>query len=127
MTIASDVRSILVESIESLPGVVAANIHTYRIPPDDWTDDKPVFLITEIVDNEVGYGNNNPTRLAQQVQIQIYYPLQYTADISQLHLQLKSVMREAGYRCYSGTGLFDTPDEQNQMATLKFNHTKELI
>lgn len=125
MTIAADVRRVLIEAIESLPGVAATNIHTYRIPPDDWTNDKPVFLITEIVDNETGYGNNDPTRLAQQAQVQIYYPLQYVADTSQLHLQLKSIMRKAGYWCYSGTGLFDTPDEKNQMATFKFNYEKE--
>lgn len=125
MTVAADVRRVLIQA--QLPGVATANIHALRIPPNDWSDTQPIILITEIRDDESVYGNDEPNVLTQQAQVQIYYPLQYAADTDQLQLQLKQVMRQAGYRCYSGTGLFDTPDQQSMMTTLKFNHTKEFL
>lgn len=124
MTLAADVRSVLVKSIELLPGVATANIHTYAIPPIDKTDDKPVFLITEISNNETGYGNNEPTDLAQQPQIQIYYPKDYALSMDELETSMSKVMRQAGYLCFSDTGHSMTPDDQQMMVTMKFNHNK---
>ncbi|WP_334427233.1 MULTISPECIES: DUF806 family protein [unclassified Levilactobacillus] len=124
MTLAADVRSVLVESIDKLNGVAAANIHTYAIPPTDKTDDKPVFLITEISNNESRYGNNNPTGLTQQPQIQIYYPKDYVLSMDELEISMKQIMRQAGYLCFSDTGHSMTPDDQQMMVTMKFNHNK---
>lgn len=124
MTLAADVRSVLVEQIDKLNGVAAANIHTYAIPPTDKTDDKPVFLITEISNNESGYGNNEPTDLAQQPQIQIYYPKDYVLSMDELEVSMKKVMRQDGYLCFSDTGHSMTPDDQQMMVTMKFNHNK---
>lgn len=124
MTLAADVRSVLVEQIKKLDGVAAVNIHTYTIPPTDKTDDKPVFLITEIANDEAGYGNNNPTNLAQKPQIQIYYPKDYSLSMDSLESNLKGLMRAAGYYCFSDTGHFMSPDDQQMMVTMKFNHNK---
>ncbi|MCT3589315.1 DUF806 family protein [Levilactobacillus brevis] len=124
MTLAADVRGVLVKSIEQLEGVAAANIHTYVIPPTDMTDDKPVFLITEISNDDAGFGNDSPTRLAQQSQIQIYYPKDYDLSMDDLETTLKQIMRQAGYYCFSGSGREMSPDNQQLMITFKFNHNK---
>lgn len=124
MTLASEIRQVIVNSIEKLPNVSSDQIHTFGIKANDWTDDKPVFLITEISNNESGYGDNEATYLQQQAQVQIYYSKDYVGDMDDLENQLKQVMRSDRYYCFSDNGHILTPDDGQLMATLKFNHKK---
>lgn len=124
MTLASEIRQVIVNSIEKLPNVSSDQIHTFGIKANDWADDKPVFLITEISNNGSGYGDNEATYLQQQAQVQIYYPKDYVGDMDDLENQLKQVMRLARYYCFSDNGHILTPDDGQLMATLKFNHKK---
>lgn len=124
MTLAADMQKVLATNASQLPNVEVNNIHSYNIPINDWTTDKPIFLITEIANNDVEFGDNDPVVRQAQVQIQIYYPKDYSQDMDLLEQNLKNILRTNGWYCFSDTGHFLTPDDNQILVTMKFNQQK---
>ncbi len=120
-TSANELRTVLVAG---LSGVDAQNIHCYMIKTTDWTADRPVILITEISNNDVVFGSDDVLGRQPQTQVQVYYPPDYPGDMDELENNLKTLLRQNGWYCFSDTGHFISPDDQQIMDTMKFNRLK---
>ncbi|ANZ70373.1 DUF806 family protein [Pediococcus claussenii] len=108
-----------------ITGVDSKNVHAFLIPSFDW-DEKPIIQVNEIQSLPSEFGNNDFTSESQKIQIQIYYPKDYSEDMSTTEDSIKAVMNENGYRIYDLGDHIMTPDG-NFLITLKFNYIKEIF
>lgn len=124
MTATATVVALLKNNSDQLTNIASTNIHAYSISAADWTDDAPLILVTDIGRSVSLYGNDNVGRELEEIQIQLYYPANYTGDMDMIESALITVLRANKYYCSSNAGHVMTPDTKNILNTLKFKHTK---
>lgn len=118
MTIAARLKGVL----DKCDGIAPAHVYTFNIDEQDRTYNGPVFLITEIMATDDGFGNDDAVISTKQVQLEIYYPKDYTDDMDALERQIVMYLRGYGYRCFSNPGHIISPDNLQIIATYKFNY-----
>ncbi|MBE1727401.1 DUF806 family protein [Lactobacillus plantarum] len=127
MTSAAFIRSILVSQLDWIPQISADHVHTFFIPESDNSDDALIVVISEIPDDGQSYGNDTPFETTKQVQLQFYYPDEYSEDMDLIENTVKKVLLENRIRCFSDAGHIRSPDSKNITNTLKFKYIKEAI
>lgn len=106
-----------------ITGVDAINIHAFLIPQNDW-DLKPILQVNEITNYPDTFGNNEVIDNDLAIQVQVYYPADYSDDMTATETSIKSAMKSNGYRIYDNGVHTKTPDG-NILITIKFNIKKE--
>lgn len=124
MTATATVVTLLKANIDNLASISATNIHAYNIATNDWADSVPLILVTDIGQSAISYGNDQIGREIEELQVQIYYPADYTGDMETIETALITLLRTNKYYCNSNSGHVMTPDTKNILNTLKFKHTK---
>ena len=124
MTPAAYVYNVLASNLESLPQIEIENVYTFYVD-DNASPDKPLILITETVSMGDDYGNNEVLYSNRRVQIDLYYPKDYTEDMTLIERDLKKLLRKNGIYCYSDAGHILTLDSERITNTLKFNFKME--
>lgn len=124
MTPAAYVYGIIVDNIDSIPGLKSDDIYTFGV--DDSAGSDVIVLITEEPGMGDDYGNDNVLYTNKRIQIDFYYPKDYEEDMNALEQSLKKVLRDNGVYCYSDAGHVLSLDSRNITNTLKFNIKMEV-
>ncbi|MCI1699994.1 DUF806 family protein [Liquorilactobacillus nagelii] len=127
MTPAAYVKSLLDESISTIPELDSGHIHSFFIPSDDNNNNSPIIVVSEIPSGTDEYGNDFPILEQKKVQLEIYYPKDYVGDMSNIESALKNILLNNSIYCFSDAGHVITPDSKNIINTLKFNYNKEVM
>lgn len=122
MTPAGTVTSLLIDSLDKLPGLTEGNICTYSIDNDNVDDTNLIIVVGENAAGDADYGNNDVISTHRRIQIQFYYPKDYQEDMALIEKSVKAFLRTRGYRCYADAGHMITLDTMNILNTLKFNY-----
>ncbi|AGE39588.1 DUF806 family protein [Lactiplantibacillus plantarum] len=127
MTPVAFIKGIIVANINEIPELAVEHIHSFFIPINDTSTDEPIVVISGLPERSQDYGNGIPFQSTKQVQIQFYYPKDYSGDMDAIESGLKQVLLTNDIRCYSDAGQTLTPDSESITNTLKFNYIKEAI
>lgn len=127
MTPTAKVRKILVDNCKDIPYLNPKHIHSFMIKPNDWSKTDCIVRISELPAGSHEYGNAVPINERKDVQVEFYYPTNYTHDMDLTEKTVKSILLAHKIRCYSDAGHVITPDTANIENTLKFNYTEEDI
>lgn len=125
MTPTAKVVSLLKTNIDKLEGLKKEHIHAFMIPPQDNTKTDPIIVVSEAGGGRHDYGNSHPIYERGRLQIEFYYPKNYTKDMQKTEHDVRSFLFDQNYICYSNAGHVMTPDTQNITNTLKFNYITE--
>ena len=125
MTPTSKVVSLLKQNCDKLPGLRPEHIHAFMIKPNDWSKTDCVVRVSELPAGSHEYGNLNPISVRRAVQVEFYYPTNYTKNMGLTEKTVKSFLFAHRIRCESDAGHVITPDNGNIENTLKFNFTEE--
>lgn len=123
MTPTAQVVHLLKQS--NIPGISSGHVHAYMIDPRDWSNTDCILRVSELPAGGHEYGNAVPINEKKAVQIDFYYPREYTNDMDLMEASVKSFLFAHKYRCYSDAGHVITPDSKSITNTLKFNYLKE--
>nr|WP_241259165.1 DUF806 family protein [Ligilactobacillus pobuzihii] len=115
----------MVNKIEQITELSAEHIHTFFIPQNDNPKQDPILIISELSDQDAGYGNGMKFQSEKAVQLQFYYPPDYTGDMQDIESSVERTLLNENIRCYDNAGHVLTPDSQNIINTLKFNYIEE--
>lgn len=124
MTPAAYIYSIIANNISEVPNLSLDNVYTFYID-ENASFDEVLMLITETVSMGDDYGNNEVLYSNRRIQIDLYYPKDYTEDMNLIEQNLKKVLRSNGIYCYSDAGHILTLDSARITNTLKFNFKME--
>lgn len=124
MTPAAYIYSIIANNILEVPNLSLDNVYTFYID-ENASFDEVLMLITETVSMGDDYGNNEVLYSNRRIQIDLYYPKDYTEDMNLIEQNLKKVLRSNGIYCYSDAGHILTLDSARITNTLKFNFKME--
>lgn len=124
MTPAAYIYSIIANNILEVPNLSLDNVYTFYID-ENASFDEVLMLITETVSMGDGYGNNEVLYSNRRIQIDLYYPKDYTEDMTLIERDLKKLLRKNGIYCYSDAGHILTLDSERITNTLKFNFKME--
>lgn len=127
MTPAAKVVTLLKQNVDQLEEIQAKHIHAYMISPQDQTKTEPIIVVQEAPGGRHSYGNGVPIFERRRLQIQFYYPKNYTKDMEAIEHSVRAFLFTKKYICYSNGGHVITPDNQNITNTLKFNYQLEDI
>lgn len=122
MTPTARVVSLLSSNVDVLPGISVEHIHSFAIDRDDDDDKQCIIVVSEIPAGEHDFGNDSVIGTYRRVQIDFYYPKDYTGDMDLTEKSVESFLRNHRIRCYSDAGHVMTPDTENIINTLKFNY-----
>lgn len=107
-----------------MPNLSLDNVYTFYID-ENASFDEVLMLITETVSMGDDYGNNEVLYSNRRIQIDLYYPKDYTEDMTLIERDLKKLLRKNGIYCYSDAGHILTLDSERITNTLKFNFKME--
>lgn len=124
MTPAAYIYSIIANNILEVPDLSLDNVYTFYID-ENASFDEVLMLITETVSMGDDYGNNEVLYSNRRIQIDLYYPKDYTEDMTLIERDLKKLLRKNGIYCYSDAGHILTLDSERITNTLKFNFKME--
>ncbi|GET09021.1 hypothetical protein SY111_16450 [Ligilactobacillus agilis] len=124
MTPAAYIYSIIANNILEVPNLSLDNVYTFYID-ENASFDEVLMLITETVSMGDDYGNNEVLYSNRRIQIDLYYPKDYTEDMTLIERDLKKLLRKNGIYCYSDAGHILTLDSERITNTLKFNFKME--
>lgn len=124
MTPAAYIYSIIANNILEVPNLSLDNVYTFYID-ENASFDEVLMLITETVSMGDDYGNNEVLYSNRRIQIDLYYPKDYTEDMNLIEQNLKKLLRSNGIYCYSDAGHILTLDSARITNTLKFNFKME--
>lgn len=124
MTSAAYIYSIIANNILEVPNLSLDNVYTFYID-ENASFDEVLMLITETVSMGDDYGNNEVLYSNRRIQIDLYYPKDYTEDMTLIERDLKKLLRKNGIYCYSDAGHILTLDSERITNTLKFNFKME--
>lgn len=124
MTPAAYIYSIIANNILEVPNLSLDNVYTFYID-ENANFDEVLMLITETVSMGDDYGNNEVLYSNRRIQIDLYYPKDYTEDMNLIERNLKKLLRSNGIYCYSDAGHILTLDSARITNTLKFNFKME--
>lgn len=127
MTPAAYIKGILTENIEKIKPLSAEHVHAFFIPSDDQTTTDPILVVSEIPDENSDYGNDIPIQKGKRIQVEFYYPKDYSEDMSEIERLVEQLLLNNRIYCFSNAGHILTPDSQNINNTLKFNYKQEVI
>lgn len=124
MTPAAYIYSIIANNILEVPNLSLDNVYTFYID-ENASFNEVLMLITETVSMGDDYGNNEVLYSNRRIQIDLYYPKDYTEDMTLIERDLKKLLRKNGIYCYSDAGHILTLDSERITNTLKFNFKME--
>lgn len=122
MTPTAKVVSLLSDNAKLLPGINEDLIYAFGIEKNDANNDSCIVVVSEIPAGSHEFGNNSVIGTYRRIQIDFYYPRDYTGDMDLTEKSVESFLRAHKIRCYSNAGHVMTPDTQNIINTLKFNY-----
>jgi hypothetical protein len=88
--------------------------------------DKTVVLVTDTANNPSGYGNNDFWRLAQEIEVQIWYSQDFADDPEALEVTLMKAFVHAGWKVAAVRQRTLDPDTQQLMNTFYFSREKNI-
>lgn len=112
-------------NVEQITGLSAEHIHTFFIPQNDNPKRDAILVISELSDPGAEYGNGIKFQTEKAVQLQFYYPPDYTDDMQGIEDSVEHTLLSKNIRCYDNAGHVLTPDSQNIINTLKFRYIEE--
>ncbi|WP_203628322.1 DUF806 family protein [Lacticaseibacillus mingshuiensis] len=87
---------------------------------------KTVVLVTDAGNSPDGYSNNDFWRLAQEVEVQIWYSQQFNSDPETLEVTLMKLFVHAGWQVAAVRQRTLDPDTQQLMNTFYFSREKNI-
>lgn len=127
MTPTAKVISLLEDNIDNLPGLISDNIYAYKIDNDNVDNTNVILVVSENSAGEHSFGNNDVLGTKRIIQVEFYYPFDFSEDMDLIEQSVKSFLRANGYKCYLDAGHVMSPDSENIVNTLKFNFFEEDI
>ena len=127
MTPTAKVISLLEDNIDNLPGLISDNIYAYKIDNDNVDNTHGILVVSENSAGEHSFGNNDVLSTKRIIQVEFYYPFDFSEDMDLIEQSVKSFLRANGYKCYLDAGHVMSPDSENIVNTLKFNFFEEDI
>lgn len=127
MTPTAKVISLLEDNIDNLPGLISDNIYAYKIDNDNVDNTNVILVVSENSAGEHSFGNNDVLCTKRIIQVEFYYPFDFSEDMDLIEQSVKSFLRANGYKCYLDAGHVMSPDSENIVNTLKFNFFEEDI
>ena len=127
MTPTAKVISLLEDNIDNLPGLISDNIYAYKIDNDNVDNTNVILVVSENSAGEHSFGNNDVLSTKRIIQVEFYYPFDFSEDMDLIEQSVKSFLRANGYKCYLDAGHVMSPDSENIVNTLKFNFFEEDI
>lgn len=122
MTPTARVISLLSSNLDKLPGLEEEHIHAFTIGRDDFDNKTCIVVVSEMPAGSHDFGNDTVIGTYRRIQIDFYYPKDYTGDMDLIEKSVKSFLRAHRIRCFSDAGHVMTPDTENIINTLKFNY-----
>lgn len=120
MTPTAKVLSLITSQADSF-GLLPNNICAFMIDNNNVDDHNPIVVVSENAAGSHDFGNGQVLGTFRRVQVQIYYPRDYTGDMALIEKKIKAFLRSQNIYCYADAGHIITPDSQNILNTLKFN------
>lgn len=88
--------------------------------------DKTVVLVTDVANAPSGYGNNDFWRLAQEIEVQIWYSQDFDSDPETLEVKLMKLFVHGDWQVSAVRQRTLDPDTQQLMNTFYFSREKNI-
>lgn len=112
-------------SAASLVGI--DEVYGNNLPQEDVDSlDKTVVLVTDVANAPSGYGNNDFWRLAQEIEVQIWYSQEFANDPEVLEVSLMKLFVHGDWQVATVRQRTLDPDTQQLMNTFYFSREKTI-
>lgn len=116
-----------VVAIVSSAGLAIDEVYGNNLPKEAADSlDKTVVLVTDAGNSPSGYGNGDFWRLAQEVEVQIWYSQEFNGDPEALEVALMKAFVHAGWQVAAVRQRTLDPDTQQLMNTFYFSREKNI-
>lgn len=122
--ISNDAKTFLRNS--KIEGVSPDRVFAYKIPGsiNPETDNKIIFLFTDVNSSPDRYGSDTFHALSQRIQLQIFYPNNYAEDEEILEIKIHKYLESYGFRMAFSYGRHELPDSSRLESTIQYNREK---
>lgn len=121
-TEAAKVVTLLKTHTNEFPQLKSEHIHAYMISDEDNNQTDAIVVVKELNRGRRDMANNTAIREIKRIEIDFYYPKNYTQDMEGLEQQVESFLHAYGYEQYSEAGRTMTPDTQNFINTYRYSY-----